>query len=175
MTIAVRSTTRTPVSGPVPFAGLPIISLLPSSRSYLILLSEANAYFRSSGRAALLPWPAMVAKSPGSDFPQPRRQTMDFSLTADQQNIREAILKLCSRFPDPYWLERDREGGFSHGFYKAVVEGGWLGIAMPSEFGGSGLGITEAAVMMQAIAESGAGGRRGGAGLHPHPSTPTRR
>src|ERR1700730_15289408 len=81
---------------------------------------------------------------------------MDFSLTADQQNIRETILKHCSRFADEYWLERDRDGVFPHEFYQSMVEGGWLGIAMPTEFGGSGLGITEAAVMMQAIAESGA-------------------
>jgi len=81
---------------------------------------------------------------------------MDFSLTADQQNIRETILKHCSRFADEYWLERDRDGVFPHEFYQSMVEGGWLGIAMPAEFGGSGLGITEAAVMMQAIAESGA-------------------
>jgi acyl-CoA dehydrogenase len=82
---------------------------------------------------------------------------MDFSLTADQQNIREAVLKLCAGFPDAYWLERDRDAVFPHEFYKALVDGGWLGIAMPAELGGSGLGITEAAVMMQAIAESGAG------------------
>jgi acyl-CoA dehydrogenase len=81
---------------------------------------------------------------------------LDFSLTADQQNIRDAILKHCSQFPDDYWLERDRQGKFPHDFYRSLVEAGWLGIAMPSEFGGSGLGITEAAVMMQAIAESGA-------------------
>jgi acyl-CoA dehydrogenase len=81
---------------------------------------------------------------------------MDFSLTTDQQNIREAILKHCSRFPDEYWLARDRDAVFPHDFYQSLVEAGWLGIAMPSEFGGSGLGITEAAVMMQAIAESGA-------------------
>ena len=82
---------------------------------------------------------------------------MDFSLTADQQNIRDAVLKHCTRFPDEYWLERDREGVFPHDFFKSLVDAGWLGIAMPTEFGGSGLGITEAAVMMQAIAESGAG------------------
>ncbi|HTV96145.1 MAG TPA: acyl-CoA dehydrogenase family protein [Steroidobacteraceae bacterium] len=81
---------------------------------------------------------------------------MDFSLTADQQNIREAILRLCSGFPDEYWLARDRDGVFPQQFYAALVEAGWLGIAMPAQFGGSGLGITEAAVMMQAIAESGA-------------------
>jgi acyl-CoA dehydrogenase len=82
---------------------------------------------------------------------------MDFSLTADQQNIRDAILKHCSRFPDDYWLARDREAVFPHDFFESLVESGWLGVAMPTEFGGSGLGITEATVMMQAIAESGAG------------------
>jgi acyl-CoA dehydrogenase len=81
---------------------------------------------------------------------------VDFSLTADQQNIREAILKHCSQFPDEYWLERDRDAVFPHEFFKSMVAAGWLGVAMPVEFGGAGLGITEAAVMMQAIAESGA-------------------
>lgn len=82
---------------------------------------------------------------------------MDFSLTTDQQNIRDAILKHCARFPDDYWLERDREGVFPHDFFQSLVDSGWLGVAMPAEYGGSGLGITEAAIMMQAIAESGAG------------------
>jgi acyl-CoA dehydrogenase len=82
---------------------------------------------------------------------------MDFSLTADQQNIREAILKLCTRFPDEYWLKHDQEGVFPQEFFEALRDAGWLGIAMPAQYGGSGLGIAEAAVMMQAIAESGAG------------------
>src|SRR3990170_6698558 len=82
---------------------------------------------------------------------------MDFSLDPDQEGIREAILKLCSRFPDEYWLKRDKEGGFPADFHQACASEGWLGIAMPEAYGGSGLGITEAAVMMQAIAESGAG------------------
>jgi acyl-CoA dehydrogenase len=81
---------------------------------------------------------------------------VNFSLTTDQQNIRIAILKLCSRFTDDYWLQRDRDGVFPHDFVRSLLESGWLGIAMPTEYGGSGLGITEAAVMMQAIAESGA-------------------
>jgi acyl-CoA dehydrogenase len=81
---------------------------------------------------------------------------VDFALSPDQQNIREAILKHCARFPDEYWLERDRDGVFPQDFFQSLMEGGWLGIAMPTEYGGSGLGITEAAVMMQAIAESGA-------------------
>lgn len=82
---------------------------------------------------------------------------MNFSLTDDQQNIREAVLKHCSQFSDEYWLERDRSGEFAHDFYQSMAEAGWLGIAMPESVGGAGLGIAEAAVMMQAVAESGAG------------------
>jgi acyl-CoA dehydrogenase len=82
---------------------------------------------------------------------------MDFSLTPEQVKIQEAIAKLCERFPDEYWLKRDNEGEFPSDFHQALAKDGWLGVAMPEEFGGAGLGITEAAVMMQAIAESGAG------------------
>jgi acyl-CoA dehydrogenase len=82
---------------------------------------------------------------------------MDFALSEEQSRIREAIAKLCSGFPDEYWLERDRKGGFPADFHQAMARDGWLGIAMPEQYGGAGLGITEAAVMMQAIAESGAG------------------
>ena len=82
---------------------------------------------------------------------------MDFDLSEDQANIREAVLKHCARFTDDYWLDRDRDAVFPHDFYNSMVEAGWLGIAMPTGYGGSGLGISEAAVMMQAVAESGAG------------------
>ena len=82
---------------------------------------------------------------------------MDFSLTEDQQNIREAVLKHCSQFSDEYWLEKDRSGEFPFEFHMAMAEAGWLGVAMPESVGGAGLGITEAAVMMQAVAESGGG------------------
>jgi acyl-CoA dehydrogenase len=81
---------------------------------------------------------------------------MDFSLTPAQQEIREAILKICAGFGEDYWLDRDRDGEFPHAFHRAIADGGWLGIAMPEAYGGAGLGITEAAVMMQAVAESGA-------------------
>jgi acyl-CoA dehydrogenase len=81
---------------------------------------------------------------------------MDFSLSAEQQQIRESILKLCAEFGDDYWLAKDRGGAFPHEFHAALAKAGWLGIAMPVEHGGAGLGITEAAIMMQAIAESGA-------------------
>jgi len=78
-------------------------------------------------------------------------------LTPDQQRIREAISRLCAGFGDAYWLERDRQGGFPEEFYAAVARDGWLGIAMPEEYGGAGLGIAEAATMMQAVTQSGAG------------------
>jgi acyl-CoA dehydrogenase len=82
---------------------------------------------------------------------------MDFSFTPEQLAIQAGIAKLCEKFDAQYWLERDREGGFPEDFYRAVARAGWLGIAMPTQFGGAGLGITEAALMMQAISESGAG------------------
>ena len=81
---------------------------------------------------------------------------MDFALTDEQQQIRDQVLRVCSRFDDAYWMERDRTATFPDEFFGAMAEGNWLGIAMPEEFGGAGLGITEAAVLMQAVAESGA-------------------
>lgn len=82
---------------------------------------------------------------------------MDFSLTEDQQNIRDAVLKHCSQFADDYWLECDQKAEFPQRFLQSMADAGWLGIAMPEELGGAGLGITEAAIMMQAVAESGGG------------------
>jgi acyl-CoA dehydrogenase len=81
---------------------------------------------------------------------------MDFELTPDQDAIRDAVAKICAGFDLEYWLTRDREGGFPLDFHAALARDGWLGIAMPQEYGGAGLGITEAAVMMQTIAASGA-------------------
>ena len=82
---------------------------------------------------------------------------MTFRMTPDQQEIREQILRICAQFDDEYWLEKDSKGGFPHDLHRALADGGWLGIAMSEEVGGAGLGITEATIMMQAIAESGAG------------------
>jgi len=82
---------------------------------------------------------------------------MNFAFMPEQEQLRDAVLRVCERFGDDYWLAKDREGGFPHDFHKAFAEAGWLGIAMPEEFGGAGLGITEAALMMQTIAETGAG------------------
>ena len=98
---------------------------------------------------------------------------MTFALTAEQLEIREAVARLCERFGDDYWLKKDTEGGFTAEFHRAMAEGGWLGVAMPEAYGGSGLGITEAALVMQAVAQSGAGFSGASAvhmnifGLHP--------
>ena len=82
---------------------------------------------------------------------------MDFALTDDQIAIRTAVEKICSRFTPDYWLEKDRNGGFPHDFHKAFADDGWFGIAMPQEYGGAGLGIAEAAIIMETISGSGAG------------------
>ncbi|MDQ6880670.1 MAG: acyl-CoA/acyl-ACP dehydrogenase [Pseudomonadota bacterium] len=82
---------------------------------------------------------------------------MNFSLTPEQESIRDAIFKVCARFDAAYWLDRDRNGGFPLDFHQAIADAGWLGVCMPEEYGGAGLGILEAAIMVQAISESGAG------------------
>ena len=82
---------------------------------------------------------------------------MDFAMTGEQQSIKGAVAAICARFDDDYWLKRDKEGGFPVDFYEAIAKGGWLGICVPEAYGGSGLGVTEAAIMMRTIAESGAG------------------
>ncbi len=82
---------------------------------------------------------------------------MDFAFTPDQQNIRDTILRHCAQFSDDYWLERDRDAVFPLDFLQSMADAGWLGVAMPEAVGGAGLGITEAAIMMQAVAEAGGG------------------
>jgi acyl-CoA dehydrogenase len=85
-----------------------------------------------------------------------QEERMDFSLTPEQAAIREQVARVCADFPDEYWLQKDREGVFPHEFHAAMAAGGWLGIAMPEAHGGGGLGILEAAIMMEAVAASGA-------------------
>ncbi len=80
-----------------------------------------------------------------------------FWLSDEQQAIRDAVVRLCEGFDADYWRRTDESGAFPEAFMAAMVEAGWLGVAMPVELGGSGLGLTEAAIVMQAVAESGAG------------------
>ncbi len=82
---------------------------------------------------------------------------MDFKLTPEQESIVSAIANICTAFGDEYWLKCDRQHRYPEEFWAALAANGWLGICIPQAFGGSGLGVVEASLMMQAIAESGAG------------------
>lgn len=82
---------------------------------------------------------------------------MNFLMTEEQLQIKESIEEICTQFDEEYWLKKDASGDFPHELHKAMAEGGWLGIAMEQKYGGAGLGITEATIMMQAISASGAG------------------
>ena len=88
---------------------------------------------------------------------QPGVTAIDFALSELQHSLRAAIEKICARFGDDYWLERDRDGKFPDAFHRALAADGWLGVCIPQDHGGSGLGISEAAIMMETIAASGAG------------------
>ena len=81
---------------------------------------------------------------------------MDFETTAEHQLIRDAIGRICANFPDDYWSECDREHRFPWDFYNALAADGWVGIAIPEEYGGSGRGITEASIVLEEVAASGA-------------------
>ena len=82
---------------------------------------------------------------------------MEFDLSDDQKAIGEAVGRICAKFTDEYWSRKDNEAEFPHEFHAAMAADGWLGITMPEELGGSALGVTEAAVMMNTVAKSGGG------------------
>jgi acyl-CoA dehydrogenase len=82
-----------------------------------------------------------------------------------ETSIRDAVARLCAPFDDAYWLKRDRTGGFPEDFFQAFAASGWLGICIPEAYGGAQLGITEAAIMMRTVAQSGAG-LSGASALH---------
>jgi acyl-CoA dehydrogenase len=90
---------------------------------------------------------------------------VDFELTEDQSVIRKAAAELAGRFDDQYWMEKDGAHEFPAEFYQAFADAGWLGITTPPEYGGHGLGITEAALLLEEIAASG-GGMNAASSLH---------
>lgn len=97
----------------------------------------------------------------------------DEILTDDQRSILEGVSSVVTRFGDDYWLDHDETGEFPFEFHRAMAEAGWLGITMPVEYGGSGLGVTEAALMMRETASHG-GGMAAASTIHinlfgPHP------
>lgn len=98
---------------------------------------------------------------------------MNFGLSAEQEALCEAVGRVVARFDEQYWLERDRTATFPEGFAAAMAEGGWLGVTMPAEYGGAGLGVVEAALMMHAVACS-PGAQAAASSIHmnifgPHP------
>ncbi len=91
--------------------------------------------------------------------------TMEIELSELQQEINTSVRKVCSEFTDDYWHECDEHARFPEEFYKAMASAGWLGITMPEDLGGAGLGVTEAAIMMHAVAASG-GGQAAASSIH---------
>jgi acyl-CoA dehydrogenase len=81
---------------------------------------------------------------------------VDFTGDEDHEAIREGVRRVCSKFPDTYWRECDEAHEFPWAYYEAMAEGGWIGIAIPEEFGGGGQGITEASIVLEEVAASGA-------------------
>ena len=90
---------------------------------------------------------------------------MDFELTEDQETIRKAVAGLLRDFDDHYWMEKDRDHEFPSEFYAAIAGGGWLGLTIPEEYGGHGLGITEATLLLEEVARSG-GGMNAASSIH---------
>jgi acyl-CoA dehydrogenase len=80
---------------------------------------------------------------------------MNFELTEDQELIRKSVAELASKFDDQYWMEKDQAHEFPQEFYDAIASGGWLGMTIPEEYGGHGLGITEATILAEEVARSG--------------------
>jgi len=90
---------------------------------------------------------------------------VNFSESDDQTLIRESVRKLCADFPDEYWAKHDEQEEFPWEFYDAMAAAGWIGIAIPEAYGGSGMGITEASIVLEEVAASGAA-MNGATALH---------
>src|SRR2546430_10998815 len=91
---------------------------------------------------------------------------MDFALSANQESIRDAVDKICSRFDDAYWLKKDKEGGYPADFHRALADAGWLGICIPEEYGGSGARIPHPPHLKCTSFQSGGGACRASAPAH---------
>jgi acyl-CoA dehydrogenase len=90
---------------------------------------------------------------------------VDFTLTEDQELIRRTVAEFARKFDDRYWMEKDQSHEFPTEFYDAIAKGGWLGITIPEEYGGHGLGITEATLLLEEVARSG-GGMNAASSIH---------
>ena len=86
------------------------------------------------------------------------RPRVDFQLTEQQQSIRDAVRDVCRQYPDSYWRKLDAENGYPADFVAELTRLGWLAILVPEEYGGGGLGITEASLVLEEINRSGGSG-----------------
>ena len=98
---------------------------------------------------------------------------MYFNLNQTQLSIIDSVQNIMKNFDDDYWLQCDKENKFPHKFYEEIASGGWLGICMPKQFGGTALGISDASIFMQKVSETG-GGMAAASSIHinifgPHP------
>lgn len=171
-------TMTSPARGPVlPSTRLPTKKKLPAASTpphyfqFPQLLHTANTMaprlLQPATRRILL-HPALASR-PRRTHPTPPLLPRAFSTTTPlrimdttpftdtQLTVRDAVATVCARFPNAYWQERDATQTDPTDFHAALAESGWLGIALPEALGGSGLGISEATMMMQTITESGAG------------------
>ncbi len=90
---------------------------------------------------------------------------VDFTPNPDHELIREAVRSVCAKFGNEYWRDRDEKHEFPWEFYDAMAAAGWVGIAIPEEYGGGGAGITEASIVLEEVAASGAA-MNGATALH---------
>jgi acyl-CoA dehydrogenase len=90
---------------------------------------------------------------------------MNFELTEDQELIRKSVAELARKFDDHYWMEKDQAHEFPAEFYRAIADGGWLGLTIPKAYGGHGLGITEATLLAEEVSRSG-GGMNAASSIH---------
>ncbi|KAJ7646654.1 acyl-CoA dehydrogenase/oxidase [Roridomyces roridus] len=100
---------------------------------------------------------ARLARKNGFSTSAPKQLMSTVGFTDNQLTVRQAVSTVCAQFPNTYWQERDQTEEDPKEFHAALAKDGWLGIALPESLGGAGLGISEATMMMQTIAESGAG------------------
>jgi len=135
------------------FGGYGYMLEFPIARAYI----DSRVRRIAGGSSEVMPISSAARYSNNGAIMKGKEREWIFNLSEDHLAIREAIKRICSKFPDEYWSQKDTAAEFPHEFHRAMGQDGWLGITMPEELGGSGLGVTEAAIMMNAVAAGGGG------------------
>ncbi|SYW82125.1 uncharacterized protein UHO2_00610 [Ustilago hordei] len=135
-----------------------------TSTCFISIIARPSSSYLTGRRKATpsVPWKSPVALSRTfSSTPTPKAAAeftgmSEQGLTESQIDVRRAIQDVCAQFDDDYWMQKDQKAEYPHELYSALSSGSWIGICMPTSFGGASLGISEATIMLQTIAESGA-------------------